>query len=212
MTQPIIKVINQSKPDANLITLAADILNNHGIIVAPTETRYGLLASIDSDDAINRIFELKKRPRSLPTAIFVRSKEEIGRFGHINSVSACLSDRFLPGPFTLVLKAEAAYPAPVVVDEKIGIRFSSSPVVSSILSQTKSNLTATSANLSGDDEPVTIPEIVHYFGSGVDLYLDAGPLVSKASTVVDCSSENYRILREGIISKAEISTCLRGIL
>jgi L-threonylcarbamoyladenylate synthase len=209
--QPMVRGINHSRPDPDLIKSAAEILRNKGIVVAPTETRYGLLASIDSNDALQRLFNLKRRQATLPTAIFVGHRTEIKKFGVENDVSKKLAEEFLPGPMTIVLKAAVSYSAPIVSNGKIGIRISSSAVIAGILEHIDFGLTATSANLSGGDEKATISEIVNLFGSGVDLYLDAGSLTGKPSTVVDCSGDKYMILRIGAICESDIFRCLVGI-
>lgn len=147
----------------------------------------------------------------MPTAIFVRSFDEIQKFGEINITAQKIAEKFLPGPITLVLKAHEDYPAPIVIDNKIGIRFSSSEIIKQLLARTDFNLTATSANISGDDDPENIEEAVDEFGKNIDLYLDAGPLNGLASTVVDCSGETYKILREGAISEEDIKKSLEKI-
>ena len=208
--QPIVRGINHSRPDPDLIRSAAEVLRNEGIVAAPTETRYGLLASIDSNDALQRLFNLKRRQATLPTAIFVGQRNKIKKFGVENDVSKKLAEEFLPGPMTIVLKAAVSRPAPIVANGKIGIRISSSAVIAGIMEYINFGLTATSANLSGSDEQATISEIVNLFGSGVDLYLDAGPLTGKPSTVVDCLEDGYNILRVGAICELDISRCLVG--
>lgn len=207
---PTIRGINYSRPNPDLIGSAAEILRNNGIVVAPTETRYGLLASIDSNEALQRLFNLKRRQASLPTAIFVGHRHEIKKYGVENDASRRLAREFLPGPMTIVLKTAVSYSEPIVANGKIGIRISSSAVLAGILERIDFGLTATSANLSGGDEQETIAEISNLFGAGVDLYLDAGPLTGKPSTVVDCSGYNYNILRIGAICESDISRCLVG--
>lgn len=210
MTRALIRVIERVRPQHDIIMLAAGILSRNGIIVAPTETKYGLMANIDDESSIERLFELKQRAKDIPTAVFVRSRAQIGKFGEENDISRRLAECFLPGPLTIVLKACCSYPPPVVVDNKVGIRYSSSPVVREILGQSNLNLTATSANISKGGEPEAIEEIVSLFGDKIDLYLDAGPLGSISSTVIDCTGKNYKILRSGAISDAEMAAALKG--
>ncbi len=210
-TQPSIRVIDHSRPDPALIELAAETLRNRGIIVAPTETKYGLLGSMDDYDTLKRIFDLKKREIILATAIFVPDRDAIKRYAVETEISKELTNAFLPGPITLILRAKAPYGPPIVVDGKIGIRISSSPVISAILKKIEFGLTATSANLSGECESETVSEISDLFGSRVDLYLDAGPLAGKPSTVIDCCGDEYRIVRKGAIRESEIVRCLERV-
>jgi L-threonylcarbamoyladenylate synthase len=205
-----IRKIDAKRPAEELIVLPADILKKGGIVVAPTETKYGLLGRIDKTETIDKLYDLKKRPATMATAIFVRSQDEIFRFGMETKISKKLAADFLPGPLTLVLKNISDYHKPVVINNKIGVRYSSSPVMQKLLDAVDFNLTATSANLSGGDELDTIENIAEIFGDDVDLYLDAGRLNAPSSTVVQCINDEYQILREGAIAEDAITKSLMG--
>ena len=211
MTAPNILKTDRDQPTENLITLTAEILKNGGIVVAPSETRYGLLARIDDAEAINRLYDLKQRPETMATAIFVRSQNEISEFAYETKISKKLAADFLPGPLTLVLKNGSDYQPPVVVNNKIGIRCSSSVLIEKTVSAIDFNLTATSANISGGMDLETIDEIADAFGTRVDLYLDSGRLNSPPSTVVECIEDDYLILRAGAITDEKIKQSVAGI-
>lgn len=204
MTSLNIKKINLAQPDKMLLATAAEILTNDGILVAPTETRYGLLGRIDRAETVEEIYRIKKRRLSNPTAVFLRSTEEISDFGYHNGISEKLANYFLPGPLTIVLKAKPDYNPPIAVNGQIGLRISSSRVIAGLLEIIDFNLTATSANISGSDEPETIESVASQLGEAVTLYLDGGPLKGLPSTVIDCSHMGYKILREGAIGANEI--------
>jgi len=206
-----IRKIDPKRPGEKLIKMTAEILEKGGIIAAPTETQYGLLGRIDRTETVNRLYEMKKRPETMATAIFVRSKENIKNFGMETEISKKLAEDFLPGPMTLVLENKSNFAPPIVVNNKIGIRCSSSPFIENLLSSIDFNLTATSANISGGSELNSADEIAHTFGDDVDLYLDAGCLDSLPSTVVECIGDSFSILRHGIISKERINKSLAGI-
>ncbi|MEW5923548.1 MAG: L-threonylcarbamoyladenylate synthase [Candidatus Zixiibacteriota bacterium] len=196
--------ISKSRPDNKTIDQAARILDSGGIIVAPTETRYGLLGRIDNPEVLKKLYGLKGRQERQPSAVFVRDHDEIFEFGCENKLSRTLAQQFLPGPLTLVLKDKSGYPEPIVIEGKIGIRYSSSLVIAKLLSKIKFNITATSANISGGHNLETIEEIAAVFRENVDLYLDGGQLNALPSTVVDCSSDTYKILRSGAFTREEI--------
>ena len=200
--------IDPLHPEPEILKEASQILTDMGIVMAPTETKYGLLARIDYPDAVKKVYDIKSRPLSVPTAIFIRSHDEIQKFGDINDTAQKISKKFLPGPITIVLKARADYPAPIVINNKIGLRFSSSEIINRLLDLTDFNLIATSANISGDDDPKNIEEAKNIFGDNINLYLDAGPVSGPASTVIYCSGETYKILREGAISEKDIKRTL----
>jgi L-threonylcarbamoyladenylate synthase len=205
-----IRKIDAERPAEELIVLTAEILKNGGIVVAPTETKYGLLGRIDKSETIVKLYDLKKRPATMATAIFVRSHDEIARFGMETKISKKLAADFLPGPLTIVLKNISDYQKPVVVDNKIGIRYSPSPVIKKLLDAIDFFLTATSANLSGGDDLDKVENIAGMFGNDVDLYLDAGRLNAPSSTVVQCINDDYQILREGAIVGDAVTKSLMG--
>jgi tRNA threonylcarbamoyl adenosine modification protein (Sua5/YciO/YrdC/YwlC family) len=135
----------------------------------------------------------------------IRQFAEAEQYGRVNRVAAALAERFLPGPVTLVLRATCDWPPPLVVDGKIGLRCSSVPVVNEILARVGVPIAATSANISGRAERDRVQDIVDDFGDRVALYLDCGPLTGPASTVVDCSEDEPRVLREGAVASEEIT-------
>ncbi len=196
--------INPQQPESAIIAKASSLLRQGDLVVAPTETRYGLLAHGDDPRAVSRLYQLKGRPWNIPTALFVPSIEDMSRYGHVSAVAQRLAEQFLPGPLTLVLKAVVDWAAPRVVDGKIGIRVSPAPVVVSLLKEVGAPLTATSANLTGKPDGVTVQEIARALGTGVALYLDGGKLEGPVSTVVDCSTDTLTILRAGAIAEEEI--------
>lgn len=204
MTPQNILKISPREPERSKIRQAAEILMMGGVVVAPTETRYGLLGRIDDMSVIDRIYRLKRRDSNLPTAVFVRSRREVFELGCENRLSRILCEKFLPGPLTIVLKDRSGFPKPIVIDDKIGLRYSSSPVISRLLETVEPYLSATSANISGNAEPETVSEIAGLFGAGIDLYLDSGRLKALPSAVVDCSGDEYKILRTGAITDEEI--------
>ncbi|MCH9032758.1 MAG: Sua5/YciO/YrdC/YwlC family protein, partial [candidate division Zixibacteria bacterium] len=86
-----------------ILARAAKELRDGGIIVGPTETRYGLLVRADSPECMRKLFALKGRDKSYPTAIFVRSIEEMKEIAIVNETAFRLAREFLPGPLTIVL-------------------------------------------------------------------------------------------------------------
>ncbi len=208
MTSPKIDTIDYSAPDEKVVSKAATILGDGGLIVAPTETRYGLLARADDPTVVSRLYTVKGRPASLPTAIFVRSIEDAARYAKINAAAKRLAERYLPGPLTLVLKASKELGEPLIVEGKVGIRMSSAPFITRLISRVAFPVTATSANPSGDRDLDTIDEIARTFGGKIDLYIDVGVLDNAVSTVIDISSENPTIIRRGAIPERELFSLL----
>ena len=183
---------------------AAHALRNNELVVAPTETRYGLLARADSTEALDLLRKVKMRGEHHAVAVFARSRAEIEKWGDVNDRVARLVDTFMPGPLTMVLKAKVNWPSPAVVDGRLGIRWSSCLLIQRLLEEVDAPITATSANLSGRPEHERVQEIRDDFGDAVAVYLDAGVLRGKSSTVIDCTQDKLVILREGAIAADRI--------
>ena len=209
MIDNAVLAIDPVHPDLNAIARAADVLHSGLLVVAPTETRYGLLARADSDTTIQRVFEAKGRKPLQPTALFVRSEIELDEYGEMTPSAKVLAQQFLPGPLTLVLGSRKLWEPPRVVDGLIGLRWSSSPVIAELIRLVEFPVTATSANLSGSPELETIDQIREALGSHVSLYLDTGRLNRPVSTVVKCVGDDVTILRAGAIDSAAIYAHLK---
>lgn len=208
MTSPKIDTIEYSSPDDKIIEKAASLLDEGALIVAPTETRYGLLARADKPEVLSHLYVVKGRPANLPTAIFVSSLKDAEKYGQLNAAAKRLAEKFLPGPLTLVIKAKAKFGEPLVVDGKIGIRMSSAPFIEKLVAKVGFPITATSANLSGDQDLETIEEIARAFGGKIEMYVDVGVLDNPVSTVIDVSSDNPVVLRQGAVAESEIFSLL----
>ncbi len=189
--------------------MAAEILSAGGLVVSPTETRYGILARADRREVLEKLYRAKARDINKPTSLLVGQPGDIGRMGRINDPAKLLIGAFMPGPLTLVLAALKEWFPPAVVDGKIGIRCSSLPFVRGLVAALDMPLTATSANRAGGAECGSIDEIEKDFGDEIDLYIDAGTLTGRTSTVADCSGDEVVILREGAISRSSIEAALR---
>lgn len=205
---PKFRKIDTEKPDPAVIDEAADIIKSDGVVVAPTETRYGLLARADRAGAVEKVYTIKRRNRTFPVSIFIKDLDQVGQLAEESEISLKLKDKLLPGPLTLVLNAREGALPQIVSGNRLGIRFSSSKVIADLMQRMEYCLTATSANLSGEVELDTVDDIARVFGDKVDMYLDAGKLAHSSSTVVDCSDGGYKILRVGNITEHAIENAV----
>lgn len=208
MSETAIVTVNPHGPNPEVVRRVITVLESGGLVVAPTETRYGLLARADSRMPAERLAHAKRRAATRPVSVFVGSVELIMHFAVLDPVSLRLARIFLPGPLTLVLPAIGQWHQMIVPAGKIGIRVSSSPVIQGIMEQVDFPVTATSANISGDEENEEIDQIVEAFGSDVDMYIDGGRLDGPPSSVVDCTVKPPRILREGAIDPEAIEQAI----
>jgi L-threonylcarbamoyladenylate synthase len=190
---------NQDKP---LLQRAAEIINRGGVIAFPTETVYALGADVMNEQAVQRVFHLKKRMSGKPIATFLPKLQDLKRFvKEITPSASKLIKEFWPGPLTLIFKSESSQMTYLTGTEgKLGVRVSSSKFVQSLLTETRTPLTATSANLSGKPEPATAEQVLSYFDGKINLVINGGHSYSAIpSSVVDVSEEIPILLREGRI-------------
>jgi tRNA threonylcarbamoyl adenosine modification protein (Sua5/YciO/YrdC/YwlC family) len=126
----------------------------------------------------------------------------------VPQVAEVLMDRFWPGPLTLVVPRRPDLEADLGDDEAtVGVRCPDHPVPLT-LCRRHGPLATTSANLHGQPTMATAAEVDAALGDGVDVVLDAGPCTGLASTVVDCTGEEPKCLREGRIPWTELEVAL----
>ena len=187
------------------LSKAITALLNGKVIVYPTDTLYGLGADIFNEDAVSKIFEIKKRPTDNPLPIAVSDPEMLEKIAFLDEKSAKLVESFLPGKLTLILRKKDVVPDIVTGGlDKVAVRIPNNDVSLNIISKF-GPITATSANIHGDKTPVIINDISMQFSpDDIEVYLDVGKLEGLPSTVIDASGEDIEIVREGAIKKEEI--------
>ena len=211
MFQTRILEIDPYGPDGEVISQAVEVLNQGGIICFPTETVYGLGVKIFDDSALEKLFSIKGRRKDNPFSIFLKDTNQLREF--VESISPStkkLTDRFWPGPLTLVFKSKMKDLSPYLLHHnKVGIRVSSSPLIQQLLQQLDQPITATSANLSGESPCFSAEDAKKIFWGKVDLILDGGESKQPvASTVLDVSEEKINLIREGSILLSQIREVL----
>jgi len=184
-------------------------LRQGGVIAFPTETIYGLGVDIFNEKAVNKLYQLKGRDFNKPLSIFVSSLKMLENYvEEIPPQAKELIQKYWAGPLTLVFKASSKVPKFVLAGgNTIGIRMSSHKIINEIVERLGHPITATSANISGKKEALTADEVRQYFPSGLDYIIEDSAQENTitgniASTVVDISQHDIRILREGTISQA----------
>jgi len=196
--------VNPEKPDKKIIEKTAKVLGIGGVIVYPTETLYGLGANVFDVNAVQRVFEIKGRDITKPSSVAFRDLNQAKKFLQFTLEAEKLAKKFLPGPLTIILNSKIEFDA-FLGGDKVSVRIPDNRVAQAILNEVKFPITATSANLSGGKESVEVKDAVKQIGDIVDLILDGGKCkYGMPSTVVDLTSGEIQIVREGVISKEEI--------
>lgn len=190
---------------------AASLLRSGRVVAFPTETYYGLAVDPFDVNALERLFQIKKRPRELPILMLVSGRDQL-RLTTDNVYPAYdrLIECFWPGPLTLVCPARACIPPQLTGNTgTVGIRHSSNPTANRLLAAFGGPITATSANISGCPAAVTAGEVARVFGDDVDLVLDGGETPGDGgSTLVGMHGTSLVCLREGKIPFAAVQACI----
>ena len=190
------------------IKLAIAILKKGGIVAFPTDTVYGLGADLLNEQAIDRIYKVKKRPPNLPLPLLLAEKSDLLKVASVvPEIAWQLAERFLPGGLTLVLRKSPWVPSAVTAGgDTIAVRIPDHPVPIALIRGLGTPIVGTSANLSGRPSPVTAEEVRQQLGDEVDLIIDGGRCPGGTeSTVLDLSSKVPALIREGAIPRAELA-------
>jgi len=188
--------VNSKKPNWDIIDEAIDVLSSGGVVLYPTDTIYGLGANIFNEEAVEKVYNIKNRDYFKPVSACFSSIEGVLLIAEIPLDYKDLISKHLPGPFTFILNETPSMHINFAKNHKIGIRIPDNDIARR-LSQIFP-ITATSANLAGEETLKTPKEILNQLKGEVDYVIDVGPLDSNlASTVVDLTRKKPKILRQG---------------
>lgn len=198
--------IDPVNPDITRTRQAAALIKAGGVTVFPTDTVYGLGASILYKNSIKRLYEIKGRANSKGLIAMIADLADVEKVCRdIPDQARALMAEFWPGPLTLVMKASDSIPRLMTVEGTIGVRLPNFRLAIEIISAVGEPLATTSANVSGQASLLSVGEAKDALGDQVDIYIDGGAApVGIESTVVDTRVNPPKIYREGAISKEAI--------
>ncbi|HJX34533.1 MAG TPA: L-threonylcarbamoyladenylate synthase [Desulfatiglandales bacterium] len=203
---PVIRTGNEEGL-RNGLDRARQIILTGGLVAFPTESFYGLAVNASDEDAIRRLFKIKKRLDNMPVLVLIPSLEYLkGHVADVPEIAFTLIEKFWPGGLTLLFKAGSGIsPLLTAGTAKIGVRVSSHPVAAALTRAVGLPITGTSANISGRPGCVTAEEVYASLGNGVDLILDGGRTAGgKGSTILDVTVNPPEIIREGMVSHEQL--------
>ena len=188
------------------------ILENGGAVILPTETVYGLFAQALNEDAVNRVYQLKQRPRDKAMNLNVSNLNDIYFFSQNTPFFLeKLYNRFMPGPLTIILKANEKVPFWVNSGlDTVGFRLPNHEQTLRLISET-GPLIGPSANISGNESGKKFSDIQAQFSVDLPGIEDDQALTGIDSTILDLSGQKARILRQGAISREEIQKAIPEI-
>ncbi|MEW5758775.1 MAG: L-threonylcarbamoyladenylate synthase [Candidatus Omnitrophota bacterium] len=177
------------------IELAVDYLKQGKIVAIPTETVYGLAVCATNKEAVEKLYQIKNRPKDKPFTLAIASIEQVEQLSRPLSVFAYkLMYRFWPGPLTLVVKGND--------DKTIGLRMPKNNIALKIIEKLGFPVCFPSANITGQEPAQLGEDVLKELDGKVDLIIDSGKVeIGKPSTIVDLTNDFPKIIRDGAIKK-----------
>lgn len=174
-------------------------------VILPTETVYGIFAKALNQEAVDYIYELKRRPREKALNLNVADEKDIRIYSKNQpSYLTKLIDSFLPGPLTIILQSNEKVPEWIHSGmSTVGFRIPAHPKTLELIRKC-GPLVGPSANLSGHASGTKYKSIVSEFNQVVPGFEDDAFLTGQDSTILDISGAKARILRQGSITKADL--------
>ncbi len=177
------------------------------VLLYPTDTIYGLGCDALNADAVRRVYEIKRRPETMPMIVLVGSVEEArGLASGISPKVSELLGAVWPGPLTILLRANARlYPWLSAGSGKIGVRLPKHAFCRQLMEASRRPLLSTSANHSGESYVGDMDILRGIFEKEVDLIVESGRLPdSLPSTIVDGTGDVPRLVRQGAVPEASL--------
>jgi len=201
------EIIPIDSPDA--ISKALSILRSGGLVAFPTDTVYGLGALAFDGKAIESIYVAKNRPIEKAIPILVGEVMDTKKIAlEFPDTARTFAIHFWPGPLTCVIPKKRTLPEAVSATSTIGVRIPDQGAAR-VLLRAAGPMAVTSANISGQESPSTADEVYSQLNGRIPLIIDGGTTPGGVpSTVVDCSAQEIKILREGPITLEQLLAVL----
>jgi tRNA threonylcarbamoyl adenosine modification protein (Sua5/YciO/YrdC/YwlC family) len=190
--------INPTHPQPRHISRVVDILRSDGVIVYPTDTVYGLGCDIRSKKALERVRRIKKMDNKRHLSFVFADLKAIAEYAQVDDPSYKVLRRYLPGPYTFVLRATRLVPRIVLTKrQEVGIRIPDNKICQALLAELGNPILSSSVRLPDDqllDDPKVIDKI---YKSQVDLVIDGGVFMPQPSSIISLLDEAPLVMREG---------------
>jgi len=191
------------------------ILKRGGIVAFPTDTVYGLGAGANLHQAVERVYQVKERPRNMALPLLLAHILQISEVAEsVPPIAWRLAHNFLPGALTIVLHKSSSVPDIITGGGiTVAVRIPAHPIPVALADSLGMPIVGTSANLSGKPSALTADEVYSQFGDKIDLVIDGGRCPGgRESTIVDVTGETPVVLREGAISGEELKRVCGSIV
>ena len=190
--------INRENPQLRWINRAVQIIREGGLVIYPTDSRYGLGCDVFNKSAIEKLYRIIKRDYNHPLSFIFPDLKNLAQFAHVSTPNYKILKRCLPGPYTFILEGTRELPKMMLTKRRtLGIRIPDDPIVSAITSTLESPLLNSSVPSGTDMEMSDPEEIEEKLGHAVDIILDGGINISEPSAVYDLTGDEPVLIRAG---------------
>ncbi len=214
MNTEVVSVSADKEDYEEKINKAADIIKAGGLVVFPTETVYGLGADATNADAAKSIYAAKGRPSDNPLIIHIAKPEDAEKYTVTNEVYYRLSEKFMPGPLTVILESRESIPKATRAGlSTVAVRCPENQIARRLIELSGVPIAAPSANLSGTPSPTSATHVIDDMMGRVDMILDGGECeFGLESTIVKIESDgSLTLLRPGKITVEELEAAVAKV-
>ena len=196
---PMLININQQNPQLRLIHQVVEILKKGGIVIYPTDTYYGMGCDIMNKKAIEKIYQLKQRNKSIPFSFICSGLKNISDYAKVSNYAYKTMKRLLPGPYTFILEGSRLVPKIMLTKRKTaGIRVPDNPICLALVNELENPLLTTSATMP-DGTIFHDASLIHdFFGNRVDAVVDGSIVPGQPSSVISLIDDIPEVIRKGI--------------
>ena len=189
------------------IDQAIDALAEGEVVVFPTETVYGIGVDSTNYEAVDRLFEVKQRPKDNPVTLHVSDVDMVKAVAYVTDDAQTLMADFWPGALAIILEVKENTVSPNVNAGKktVGFRLPDNDIAKQLIAGLGKPVAGTSANVSGQLSSTSFKQVTEYFQDNVAAFIDGGPSkIGIESTVLDLTTDVPTIIRPGSITKEQI--------
>ncbi len=190
--------IHPQNPQARLLKQVVDVLNTGGVIAYPTDSGYALGTALGNKDGLERIKKIRNLSKHHDFTLMMRNLSHIGEYAKLDNNAFRLLKKILPGAYTFILQGTSDVPKRLLHPKKktIGLRIPAHSVVQAILELLGTPLMSVSLILEGY-EFYDINDVREALENKVDIIIDGGYCPPEPTTVIDLSSGDIDIIRQG---------------
>lgn len=184
------------------IDLLVKILNEGKLAIIPTDTTYGLIADATNEEAINKVFEAKKREKNKPLLILVANLSMLKKYiKELKPLEEEIIKEFWPGPLTIIFEKNEQLSNTLTAGQKgIAIRLPDNPKLIELITKLDKPIIATSANIAGEKTITSIDMLEEDILNKISYIYDNGKMNDIASTLIKVEKNQILFLRDGLLS------------